>query len=621
MRPSIKATAVLVAGLALVSATLQPASATTTTLVAQADSFVLSTSPNANKGAITPVKINDDTKRAYFRFSLSTLPAGETVSSATLRLFFSTSPRCSLGAEVLRSASESWGESTITWSNQPGPTGGPVATVGSWTANSYVEFDVTSAVSGTGTVSFVLRHASGCTPTGDDSIQSREGAQKPQLVVSTTAGSAPQCSDGQDNDGDGKTDFPDDPGCTDANDNNETDPTTPTQKCGPSGSSTICITLPSSTLSGMASITVTKSPNSGQVLSQWAPNGRPLIHLRQMFGRDPTTNNYSFLWPTNKYLDASGVLRVRAGASATPVEIPVTLSNGNVSDYQHNPNDWANYLPGAWNQPNDPVIPAVGDGPDGLAPANQVADLINGSKPALVLALGDLAYEKSSHTELVNNYGISALDSGNPTKWGRFADKTQPVLGNHENPEGFVADWIDYWHGRPRFVSYNFGGALFLALDSTTSSGFKAGTAQYQFVQNALTSGAPPCVIAYAHHPVLTGSQVNDTKLPMWQLLAGNGADLYLVGHAHFMAEYQPLDANLQPGPGAHLIEMISGAGGHNIAPNGKSDPRQVFLRGGTPGAVFLTLIGAANGGTASSISWQWKSASGTTLSSGSTTC
>jgi endoglucanase len=32
------------------------------------------------------------------------------------------------------------------------------------------------------------------------------------------------CADGTDNDSDGKTDYPDDPGCTDANDNDETDP-------------------------------------------------------------------------------------------------------------------------------------------------------------------------------------------------------------------------------------------------------------------------------------------------------------------------------------------------------------------------------------------------------------
>lgn len=45
--------------------------------------------------------------------------------------------------------------------------------------------------------------------------------------------------------------------------------------------------------------------------------------------------------------------------------------------------------------------------------------------------------------------------------------------------------------------------------------------------------GAPPCVIAYAHHARAHGhSAVNSSKLPMWALLANNGADLYLVGHA-----------------------------------------------------------------------------------------
>lgn len=41
----------------------------------------------------------------------------------------------------------------------------------------------------------------------------------------------PKCSDGTDNDGDGKTDFPADLGCTDANDNDETDPPLPLPQC------------------------------------------------------------------------------------------------------------------------------------------------------------------------------------------------------------------------------------------------------------------------------------------------------------------------------------------------------------------------------------------------------
>jgi hypothetical protein len=43
----------------------------------------------------------------------------------------------------------------------------------------------------------------------------------------TTVPPAAQCSDGIDNDGDGLTDFPADPGCIDANDNDETDPLPP----------------------------------------------------------------------------------------------------------------------------------------------------------------------------------------------------------------------------------------------------------------------------------------------------------------------------------------------------------------------------------------------------------
>ncbi len=45
----------------------------------------------------------------------------------------------------------------------------------------------------------------------------------PPIVVSS-AGGALQCADGIDNDGDGLIDFPDDPGCTDASDLDETDP-------------------------------------------------------------------------------------------------------------------------------------------------------------------------------------------------------------------------------------------------------------------------------------------------------------------------------------------------------------------------------------------------------------
>lgn len=59
------------------------------------------------------------------------------------------------------------------------------------------------------------------TGTGRRVAEAFEGTQPPILHIDFMP--TPQCSDGVDNDGDGQTDFPNDPGCTDAQDDDETD--------------------------------------------------------------------------------------------------------------------------------------------------------------------------------------------------------------------------------------------------------------------------------------------------------------------------------------------------------------------------------------------------------------
>jgi len=217
----------VIALFAMMAGSLAPASAATTTLPASADAFVLSTSPNANRGGALALKVRSGTKITYMRFNVPALSGGETISAATLRVFATTSSKCTLGVEVLRAANDTWGEKTIKWSNQPGPTG-PVLASATWTPTGYKDFNVTAAVTGGGPVSFLIRHAVGCNATGDVSLTSREAASnQPQLVVDTTVSGPPACSDGLDNDGDLKVDYPADPGCTDLNDNDETDPPPP----------------------------------------------------------------------------------------------------------------------------------------------------------------------------------------------------------------------------------------------------------------------------------------------------------------------------------------------------------------------------------------------------------
>jgi hypothetical protein len=392
--------------------------------------------------------------------------------------------------------------------------------------------------------------------------------------------------------------------------------------CGASGSHTVCVTVPDGPFAGETTITITNVKNSGVVISTWIPSGGSAKTLIQATGPYPSTNNYSFVWPTQKYLDASGTLRVQAGStSAAPVDVAVSLNNGNTTDYQHSPNDWADFLPGAWNGPNDPVVMAVGDGPSGEATSNAVAARLAAVDPPLFLFLGDV-YETGTATENLNHYGRSSMDvPGGGTLWGATADVTQPTVGNHEGPN--QADFIDYWHGRPLISKFTFGGVLFLDLNSEAS--MSASSAQYKFVQAAITDpAAPACIVSYWHIPAISDGSVKSGEKPMWSLLANNGGDLVLTGHVHTMGEYKPLDASFNAGTAdAHMVELIAGSGGHSLsgAVSDSSGQRVAWSKGKTAGLLAMTLNGAAAGGSANSLGWTFQDVNGANLRSGSVDC
>jgi hypothetical protein len=249
--------------------------------------------------------------------------------------------------------------------------------------------------------------------------------------------------------------------------------------CGSSSGHTVCVTVPDGPLSGNVLVTVTNDPNTGNVFFTWLPSGGGSTYLMLDTAPSPGTGDYSFTWPTAKYLDSSGVLRVQATkTSATPVDVSVTLANGNATDIQHTPADWSSYLPGAWTEPTDPVVPAVGDGASDEATSDTVAAMVGAMDPPLFLYLGDI-YEDGTYTENLNHYGVSSLDApGAGTLWGAYADVTQPALGNHEAPH--LADWTDYWHQRPAYTSFTFGGVLFLDLNSSQPFSAGKGTRKQQ---------------------------------------------------------------------------------------------------------------------------------------------
>ena len=159
-----------------------------TTFAAVADASVKSTSLNTNYGSDTSLRVRqgtsatDTTYHTYLKFDVSGL--GGTVTGAKLRLYVTdASPD---GGRVFPVAN-TWTESAITYGNAPTIGATSVGSAGITTAGGYVDIDLGIAIGGNGTYSFALTNTS----SNSAYYSSREGANPPQLVVSTDSGGNP----------------------------------------------------------------------------------------------------------------------------------------------------------------------------------------------------------------------------------------------------------------------------------------------------------------------------------------------------------------------------------------------------------------------------------------------
>ena len=118
-----------------------------------ADAQVASGNPATNYGASTNIYVQSSStssygdERVWLKFDLSGIPAGSTITSATLQLWNWKSTGASLPVEVRSSNDDSWTETGLNWSNQPA-LGGILATqtLASGTINVAYNWDVTTFV-------------------------------------------------------------------------------------------------------------------------------------------------------------------------------------------------------------------------------------------------------------------------------------------------------------------------------------------------------------------------------------------------------------------------------------------------------------------------------------------
>jgi trimeric autotransporter adhesin len=144
-----------------------------------ADADVLADKPTQNRG-LTSSLISDASPatQSFLRFDVDGLAGG--IETASLRVFASNG---SVNGPAAYPTVNSWSETGITWNNKPQASGPVIDDVDQVPLNTWVDYDVTSVVTGNGTYSFVLT-----TPSNDAvELKSREGpVNDPELVITTS---------------------------------------------------------------------------------------------------------------------------------------------------------------------------------------------------------------------------------------------------------------------------------------------------------------------------------------------------------------------------------------------------------------------------------------------------
>jgi hypothetical protein len=161
--------------------TTTPAYATLT-LTPVGDSYTNASNASANYGSSTTLRIDlSPVQNSYLKFAVPHLPGY--VISANLRVYATTNG--SSGYD-LHTTSGNWSESSLTYNNAP-PYGPSIGTSGSFSGGSWTAVDITSQISGSSELDFVMTGNSSTAT----SFYSRQGTYPPQVVIVLAADPVP----------------------------------------------------------------------------------------------------------------------------------------------------------------------------------------------------------------------------------------------------------------------------------------------------------------------------------------------------------------------------------------------------------------------------------------------
>jgi Ca2+-binding RTX toxin-like protein len=183
---------------------------------------------------------------------------------------------------------------------------------------------------------------------------------------------------------------------------------------------------------------------------------------------------------------------------------------------------------------------------------------------ALVLALGDEAYESGTADEFARCYA--------PT-WGRAKARTRPVPGNHEYFSPGARPYYAYFGaaagpaGRG-YYSFNQGGWHFIALNAECRfiGGCDRGSPEERWLREDLRQNKRLCTLAYWHEPRFSSGPHGDYlhSSTWWSDLYSAGADVVLNAHDHDYERFAPQTPSGGADPRRGIREFVVGTGGRS---------------------------------------------------------